>query len=613
MKYIKDWKTFKKINEAEILDTKTIKKHKNVVFESQASDDLNKALQDKKDFVSAYREILLAHKKAIKNKVLDDTLKNQFKQNFLNIVSKYNVDSIEKFNNYVANLIKDRNFISLKKDFSVENKVYLDYFNQSKNLPIVKEVPKVAPTVVDASPLPETAPAPATATMKYVLTNDDKSLLTKPNNLETLVQGKKVSNVKLIEFIHNFLNTKEINKTVISKETDAAIKNYQKSKGLEPDGKIGEKTWTAIFNDLGITMDKKYIKVDVSNVAQKTTPQKTTPKILASKLEIGKEFDASSLITEKLDNLDGVKMTVVKPMYKNIKGAQSINVKFTKDGKPLFFGTQTDGIVELAIDASGNIAKGSKDALLKNLIFTPLTKNPNSSNAEFKDYNGDLDDKFTNTSKLFRDTAIITTIKDKIIKLLRNNNNTNSIKALNDIYYKIKKESLVDLLLKIIPIIGGTNPNLWMKVPDIEFAFNLIINSLVDKYADAKIINFAIGDLKTRNIKYMIEKLFKRRANQPESYKQGVADVYKQKYTKTLESVLVDALTDKYLNRVKDDDIKLIRIMIPKNMLLVDQQPLPAPTIGKSVADATTGKKDQPLPAPTIGKSLGSGAGLGGI
>lgn len=222
-------------------------------------------------------------------------------------------------------------------------------------------------------------------------------------------------------------------------------------------------------------------------------------------------------------------------------------------------------------------------ATTKTSSNTPATE-VDTSTKPFKDYNGDLDDKFTNTSKLFRDTVRITEISDKIIKLLRNNNNIKSIKALNDIYYKIKNESLVDLLLKIIPIVGGINPNSWMKVPDVEFASNLIINSLVNNYADAKIINFAIGNLKTRNIKYMIEKLFKRRANQPESYKQSVADVYKQKYGKTLESVLVDALTDKYLNIIKEDDIKLIKIMIPKYVTKsTDAAKTP-------VAGATTGK-----------------------
>jgi peptidoglycan hydrolase-like protein with peptidoglycan-binding domain len=203
----------------------------------------------------------------------------------------------------------------------------------------------------------------------------------------------------------------------------------------------------------------------------------------------------------------------------------------------------------------------------------------------FKDINGEKDDKFTNTAQFFKNHVNITEQSKEIIKLFYNNNNINSIKILNDIYYKIKNESLVDLLVKMIPILGGSNADSWLKVPGIKFAIDLIIHSLVNNSADAKIINFAIGDLKKRNFKYMIEELFKTRANQSESYKNQVATIYKQKYGKTLEAVLVDALTDKYSNVVKESDTKLIGMMIPgyETKIIEDLSKTP-------VAGATTGK-----------------------
>jgi hypothetical protein len=414
MKFIRNWKTFNKMYEAEIIDSKIIKKHKNMVFEGQAFDDLNKVLQDKKDFLSAYREILLAHKKAIKNKVLDYivpgtnvTLANQYKENFFKIVTKYNIDTIDKFNNNVANLIKDRIFISLKKDFSAENKVYLDYFTLSKNQPIVKEIPKVTPPVVDNTPLPVTTTTPVTtATPGIVLSPEAKKTLEtikKDYNLpyistETPKEDKYKSFVLLIQEILKFKGSDIIpDRDFGVKTKDATIKFQTDNKLVGKDGVVGEETWTALLKICGLDIKPKiYNTKIVSGSATTVVPPKgvgssattvvppkgvgssattdkgvssSDTKIVASKLKTGDKYAASSILTEKLDNLDGVQMVVNSPMYKTDSGE---NFKFyTKDGKLLYYAGRPDGVVPLKIDASGNIAKGSKDVLLYNLDPKP--------------------------------------------------------------------------------------------------------------------------------------------------------------------------------------------------------------------------------------------------
>jgi peptidoglycan hydrolase-like protein with peptidoglycan-binding domain len=194
----------------------------------------------------------------------------------------------------------------------------------------------------------------------------------------------------------------------------------------------------------------------------------------------------------------------------------------------------------------------------------------------FKDYDGELDENFTNTLEFFKSNSAMQNQSYKFLKLLKNNNNINSIQFLNKIYFKLRNESLVDLLIKIMKLEGDTDN--WLKNKDNKFMFDLIMNSLIDKNADANMINYAISGVGTYD--YLLELLFNKRANLPQTYKKSIEDVYKQKYGETLKSAL-----EGEFQSMDEETIKLIKLMIPNYELTytTDNKSNPSSKVGGGV------------------------------
>ena len=192
----------------------------------------------------------------------------------------------------------------------------------------------------------------------------------------------------------------------------------------------------------------------------------------------------------------------------------------------------------------------------------------------FKDYNGELDENFTNTLNFFKANSYIPKL-GHFENLLKNNNNINSIQYLNTVYFKLKNESLVDLLIKIMNADDADN---WLKEKGNKFMFDLIMNSLIDKYADANMINFAISGVGTFD--YLLKLLFNKRANLPQAYKKGIEDAYKEKYKETLKSAL-----EGEFQSMDDETIKLIKLMIPDYKLTyaTDNKSNPSSKVGGGV------------------------------
>jgi hypothetical protein len=164
----------------------------------------------------------------------------------------------------------------------------------------------------------------------------------------------------------------------------------------------------------------------------------------------------------------------------------------------------------------------------------------------------------------------------KFLKLLKNNNNINSIQFLNKIYFKLKSESLVDLLIKIMELEGDADN--WLENKDNKFMFDLIMNSLIDKNADANMINYAIKYGGTYD--YLLQLLFNKRASLPQTYKKSIEDVYKQKYGETLKSAL-----EGEFQSMDEETIKLIKLMIPNYELTYtsDNKSNPSSNVGGGV------------------------------
>lgn len=378
-----------------------LKTYKNFLYESTAWEELNKEIQKKNDFVSAYQKLLLAHKEAVSKNVYSDALKNNYNKIFSDMIAKYNVNSIGDFEKYVKDLVKDRNFISLRKDFSKEHKVYLDYFNDIKKLPPVKETPIVSSATTDNNAV---SVNDAEKTTYITPTPDEITLLTKPNSLETVYRDRTTPNKpELARFIQRFFGGEG---DTITLETTGAISDFQAKNDLSKvDSKIGSETWPVIFKAVGIPFKPEYLiknttnsnvdKTSATNTTAKTGSNanagttKSEPKNTVNVSTLKKDNEVSDIsnifdskIYEALDNLDNVKMKVIKSMFKEGDKYYML-VSFTKDGKQLYYPSPRSdsdkGIVSMQVDTkTGKFAKGSKENLIKFLTETKPTKKANA-------------------------------------------------------------------------------------------------------------------------------------------------------------------------------------------------------------------------------------------
>lgn len=263
------------------------------------------------------------------------------------------------------------------------------------------------PSATSTASTPGNVVQPTTQTTELVLTNDDakkvKEQLKSNPQAPFLKQGIEKENPQTTPFIKFVQDVLKIGiDGSFGKNTYDAVLKFQTDKNLTgKDGIVGQETWKALLSLVGLKDVKIVVSKDkkpVSKVPQKgtttptatkptaTTPTATTPTATGgvSKLTINQKVKASDFITEKVNSnsllentftdLTGIDMNVIKGLITDPKTKQSfIQATFSKDGKKLYYGQKE--VVRINIDAkTGGVAKGTKEQLLKNLVYKSSPK-----------------------------------------------------------------------------------------------------------------------------------------------------------------------------------------------------------------------------------------------
>ena len=503
---------------------------------TNAENAIRKALIDKKDFVQAYREILIATKKAIKKGILDDNLKETLKNTFIETINKYNVDSVDEFNKNIEKLVKDRNFISLKSDFTEENKIYLKYLTEYLKVPEITTPIEVKPIDIQKDIV-----EPTHTNTKNILNDLDDTSKKIFNNIVKEVKVPELnmnSKGEYVHFIQDYLSKNGYDIGTIDgiygEKTQSGVKEYQTKNSIDSDGIVGSNTWNSILKSITPDTDFSALIIDKN---KKIIPTKNISNNVTKFVAKQKITNLKSLfenINESINNLDGVEMTIITP-YNHKTGW--LKASFTLNGKPLYFGTQTDG-VSLHVDKNtGKFVKGTMDSLLKNLTDkVPVNKtSSNINDFTFKNSKG-VDMNF---SELVNAPNKWYQNKSTVVKLIKFNHNRKFILALNKLYLQKTQRSLIDLILSGYQY-GADQPIL-----------DILITSIVEPKSDAKVINMAIEGAGTEEnvLKLIIDK----RANESDVYKNKIAFEYEKEYDESL----IDALEGDI------DDSELIKKIIP--------------------------------------------------
>jgi hypothetical protein len=535
---------------------------------TNAENSLIKAINDKKDFIQSYREILLATKKAKKKDIFDDDLKETLKNTFLKIVNRYHVDSVEEFNKYVEKLVKDRNFISLKTDFSEENKIYFNYLTESLGVPEQEPLIELKP---------ENIPAKSDNLSKY---EEELKNIPKTHDLDEtskkifdiIVKDKKVPELKMnekgdyVHFLQDYLKVFGYNigdvDGIFGVKTQKGVSEYQSKNNIDADGIVGENTWKNILHDLSAGED--FSKLTVLKSTKTNTPIINNAKQLATNQKVNIENFFESKINEAIDNFKGVEMIISKP-YDEEKGF--VTATFTKDGKPMLF-KKSKYVTLPVIKDSGKFSKITQEDLLQNLSVvsdttkTNNTKTTNKDNQiisddnslnhenstdedfQFKDSKGNSRN-FSELAKVPNSSGAWFNTETTMRRLILNNNNRHFILSLNKLYEQKKGSNLIHFM---VDVFQGANED--FKI------YNTLLEYIINPNSDAMVINSAVKGVGTED--QLLQLIINKRSKESDDYKKKIADEYLSNYNESL----LDALEDD-LDTESSQDQELIKKIIP--------------------------------------------------